>query len=240
MPRWSRRSLFTGAGAGLLALSACTGKRNATPLVRQIEFVPVADGDRYPLMLADWLQANPVAGVDVRVEPTFSPRLPPVDIAIIEADQLQALQAALQEPNEAGETPPSAPSGMKLLFEEVHVAPDTEPEGAPVTRWRAHVVHADLGFVSKGASASVKFPSRKDDYGGLQLFLSDDDAERFHALTTEHDGRRIAIALGERALSVPVVNEPIPGGEVMITPGGTTPGERAAEVELLFRDLTGT
>lgn len=219
-------------------MSACTGKRNAVPLVRQVEFLPLADGAPYPRALGEWLYEFPPEGVDVRFEPQFSPRLPPFDTLVLEADDRARLEAALHDPAPTGESPPTPPSGMRIVFEEIET--QLQPGAAPVTRWRAHVVDTQRGFVTSGATASVKFPSRKDEYGGLQLFLSDQDAERFHTLTTEFDGRRIAIALGDRALSVPVVNEPIPGGEVMITPGGSDPGERAAEMQALFAELTGT
>lgn len=201
------------------------------PVVREVGFFPLADGEEYPQRLGAWLHDFPVEGVEVRFEPQLSPRLPPIDTLVLEAADRELIESALG-------AAPKPPTGMKILFEETHEMP--EPGAEPITRWRAHVVDVERGFAAVGASASVKFPSKKDEYGGLQLFLSEADAERFHQLTTAYDGRRIAIALGDRALSVPVVNEPIPGGQVMVTPGGANPGERATEMQKLFAELTGT
>lgn len=61
-----------------------------------------------------------------------------------------------------------------------------------------------------------------DDAYGLpvvEVVLSDADAARFEALTRAAIGKQVAIAVGDRVLSRPIVREAIPGGRLQISLG---------------------
>lgn len=63
--------------------------------------------------------------------------------------------------------------------------------------------------------------ARDDAYGFpvVEVVLSDADAARFEAMTRAAIGKQIAIAVGDRVMSRPVVREAIPGGRLHITLG---------------------
>lgn len=84
------------------------------------------------------------------------------------------------------------------------------------------------GYVTRpselGNAEVARADASFDDLGGggasVGLTLTAPGAARFEALTRRIVGTRIAIVLDGRALSVPVVQQPIAGGRVMITLGG--------------------
>ncbi len=142
-----------------------------------------------------------------------SPGMSSNDAYRVRSDSKDALREAVTV---AG----SKPAGLALAYE-------PEPDG----RFTLMMVHQDEGF-SLGSSTRVKL-TRDDDGDALYLLLGREDGRLFEALTTEYEGRRLAILDGDNVLTTPTVNEPIRGGQMLIDGGE---GESVAE---LHEALTG-
>ena len=112
------------------------------------------------------------------------------------------------------------PKDLALAYEHV-------PDG----RWTLVMVQEDEGF-SLGSTTRVKL-TRDGDDDSLYLLLGREDGRLFETLTTEYDGRRLAILDGDNVLTTPTVSEPIRGGQLRIDGG-----EPGSAVEL-FEALTG-
>lgn len=67
----------------------------------------------------------------------------------------------------------------------------------------------------------------------VAIKFNDEGAEKFAQLTTENVGRQIAIALDGQILTAPMVNEPIRGGQAVIT--GSKSLEEAKQLAILLR-----
>lgn len=76
-----------------------------------------------------------------------------------------------------------------------------------------------------GATAGLATPQ-------ILLHFNSEGAELFKKITTEHTGEVLAIFLDGQAISTPVINEPIPGGEAVISGSFT-----AKEAKDLVRNL---
>jgi hypothetical protein len=114
---------------------------------------------------------------------------------------------------------PLIPAGDRLVLS----CDDPEPGCRgyvvlPSELGNADIARADASYDDLGGSASV----------GLTLTAS--GAERFESLTARIAGGRLAIVLDDQALSVPVVQEPIAGGRVMITMGGDSSLDEARAI----------
>lgn len=94
------------------------------------------------------------------------------------------------------------------------------PEGS-AERWGAHVVRTDsaLGLADV---ARVDLESR-----GIAVRLTASGANRFEELTAANVGQRVAIVVDDELRADPVINEPIPGGTVMISLGDGRGAEKA-------------
>lgn len=212
--------------AGLAALlAACTGagidRGDAVPVRATLAIRPVADGDPYVETLAATAQdtlvepraeAGPEPAVEVTPHTLYSARLPPVDTWQLHAGSKETLADLVRR---AGPVPP----GLAVAYEEI--------SGAVVpasSRWSVLALRSDQGMVL-GPDTRVKmaWASQTEQHSGLDgvyLLLDRDDARAFEQLTIEHDGRRLAIVDGDDVLLAPTVNEPIGGGQLLITPGG--------------------
>ncbi|MFD0903119.1 SecDF P1 head subdomain-containing protein [Actinomadura sediminis] len=94
------------------------------------------------------------------------------------------------------------------------------------------------GFRVARVDALKTVPPESTGSWGVEIRLTGDDAKAFARLTeqaaAEPPGRRIAILVDERIVAAPMVNEPVRGGEIMITGNYTR-----AEVDDLVERITG-
>ena len=217
---------------------ACTSKRNAKPVQSDLSFYPLADGDEYLQELGQaFHELEPPSTIRFHDEAVTSDRLPPLPIVVYESPELDPLREEFVRVFEDRPDLLPAERGYKVLYERTLAYESPHEPPAPV--WRAHIAATKGALHSSAAEASVHYPDGDDEYGSVSIYFSKADGEAFESLTTLHEGRRIAIARNDIAYSVPVVQEPIPGGQVMITPGGDALSERKRNLDEIFAELTG-
>ena len=209
--------------AGLAAmLTACTGRgmdmTGAVPVRAHLEVRPVADGHPWVDGVAADAQGT-LAGAEVIVDTLSSRSLPPVHSQQVHAGTKGSLVGLVER---AG----PVPAGLRVAYERKQD-----------DRWVLVAVREGEGM-TLGSGTLVKAawgsePGEHQSAEGVFLLLERGDAVRFEQLTVEHDGRRLAILDGDEALMAPVVQEPVGGGQILITPGpqGT--------VEELYERLAG-
>lgn len=218
-----RRSLIVGLGVSMVACMGTGIERSGAVAARAtLSIRPVADGDPYVETVAAAAQ-DTLPEVVVTSETIYSRRLPPVDSLRLRAGSKMTLVDAVER---AG----PVPTGLAVAYEHEAEQPD-QP------RWSMVVVRRDEGMVL-GPDTLVKpawAPATKEpqELEGVFLLLGPDDGRAFEQLTIAHDGRRLAILDRDEVLMAPTVQEPIGGGQIMISPGGDS---SAAE---LYERLTG-
>ena len=211
--------------AGLAAaLAACTGqgidRSHAVPVRASLAVRPVADGDPWVGTVAATAQGTlSASGIEVVEEVMTSRSLPPVRSQRIHAREKPAL---VELARRAG----PAPAGLAVAYERERD-----------DWWGLVVVRVDEGMELSPATAVTlawaEEPGRRPDPEGVYLLLDRDDGEQFETLTIEHDGRRLASLAGEEVLMAPTVQEPIGGGQLLVSPGA---GASATD---LYERLTG-
>ncbi len=87
-------------------------------------------------------------------------------------------------------------------------------EGATSTPQEVYVPSALTGRYLKRARIEYQQQTQSPQVG---LILNDEGAKIFEELTTQYVGQRIAIYLDGAPVSIPMVNEPITGGQAVIT-----------------------
>lgn len=203
----SRATLIAGLAA---SLAACTGRgidRSDAVLVRaSLAVRPVADGDPWVDTIAATAQGTLSApDVEVAEEVMTSRSLPPVRSRRIHA---RAKPTLVDLVGRAG----PAPAGLAAAYERERD-----------DRWGLVVVRIDGGMELGPATAATLAwgtePADQREPEGVYLLLDRDDGQRFESLTIEHDGRRLAIVAGDEVLMAPTVQEPIGGGQLLISPG---------------------
>lgn len=137
-----------------------------------------------------------------------------VDEAVARIGATPALEFKLVLP--ATTTPAVTATTSTSTFESQYAFLTTGIDGARVSR-------ATLQF---DPTTNAPVVALKFDEQGTKLFAD---------LTTNNVGKAIAIFLDGNLISSPVVNEPIPSGEAVITGGG--PGFRVEEARELVRDI---
>ena len=121
------------------------------------------------------------------------------------------------------EYPTPAPAGLTVGYE--HEGED---------QWSLLLLRSDEGLVlGSDTRVKISYDLERDPEPVVYLLMNPADGTAFEALTREYDGRRIAVLDGDEILMAPTVQEPIPGGQIMVTPGA---GETA---QTLYRRLTG-
>ncbi|MCA9649200.1 MAG: hypothetical protein H6712_13990 [Myxococcales bacterium] len=200
----------------LLLVTACTGRgvdrSDAVPLRAALEIRPIVDGDPFEEVLAETAQGtrplpehvSPYAPLEVEVEhgELGSPVRPPIPTTRVVASSRATLEQALRQ---AG----PVPAGRAVVYEQ-----------QPDERWTMLVVDTTEGLVlgpDTGLTLGEGEPG--SGYEGVFLLLPPQDAQTFERLTRDHQGGRLAIIEGDEVLLAPTVQEPVPGGTVLITPG---------------------
>lgn len=99
--------------------------------------------------------------------------------------------------------------------------------------WQLHFVQTDDGFVVRGATVDIA--TSTNGVPRLELQLSQEDGVRFGDLSERLVDFKLAILVGDRVLSAPVVNERIGGGRISIAMGAA--GRALADAQKLFGQL---
>ena len=201
--------------AGLLALAlACFGacKRDADvdavgarqPVRAELLVAPVVDDHPWVIALLTEISITRPPGADARLEGRNGPEGLRHPEPIIEGESREALEQALAKYEAVHARSPE----LLPIYE-----PDPFGPGERVT-YRLHFVDRSRGFVlDEQAQAGVV----EHDHGPLvHLYLSEAQRAQLQALTIEHVGGRLAVAVGDEALMVPVVMDPITGGEIQV------------------------
>ena len=149
--------------------------------------------------------------------------------------------SAMQKP---GPTPtpmlPENPSVPLLQFRLVaepasNMPTDEFPDPNDPSRQRQIRVLKD---VLLGASAVTRAGYDWDPINGrpqIRIRLNEEDGKRFEALTGENIDRQLAILIGDRLLTAPVIRTKIPGGEIVIQ-GNFTDAEGHAMIDALNKN----
>ncbi len=89
----------------------------------------------------------------------------------------------------------------------------------------------ETGLTGKNLSSATPSIDPNSGANTVQIVFDDEGRDLFGKLTTEYVGRQIYIFLDDKPLSAPVVNQPITGGNAIIT--GGNPGFTAEETKQL-------
>jgi hypothetical protein len=152
----------------------------------------------------------------------------PVSVAYLHAADRAALAGYLAALSQRH--PEMAPAeGQGFAFEAAAI------EGKP--RWRSHLIDHAQGMK---VSTAVSVTPETSDVGRSQVRVHfvPEDAEAFADLTEDRVGHKLAIVVGDRVVSAPLVRDPILGGVVVIVSSANDDGGRA-EAERLVDELLG-
>ena len=131
----------------------------------------------------------------------------------------------------------SPPQGSEIGYEEEVATLPSEwnPAGRPVA-WRTYV----LGQRDELDSSAIEHAALTYDPNTARplvlITLTEAGGLRFCELTSRLAGSKLAILMGDKIVSAPIINGPICGGRLTITPGGSTD---PAQLERDARTLAG-
>lgn len=165
---------------------------------------PIVDDDPWVIALLTEVSITRPPGADARLEGRNGPEGLRHPEPIIEGETREVLEQALAA-YEAKR--PRSPS-LVPVFERDPFGPGER------VAWRLHFVDRSRGFVlDEHAQAGIV----THDHGpSVHLYLGEAQRAQLQALTIEIVGGRLALALGDETLMVPVVMEPIVGGEIQV------------------------
>ncbi|MCH9683660.1 MAG: hypothetical protein K0V04_19660 [Deltaproteobacteria bacterium] len=175
-----------------------------------LRIAPIVGGEPYLGTVAEAAHRDPALGVDAEASALYSQTLSPISTHLITAASRAALRAVRVKP---------VPAGLSVAYQQLHDE-----------RWRMWVVDEDRGFVLRPGTR-VKLERAAEGVMVYVLFEGDDRGA-LERLTTETIGGHLAILNEDEALMVPAVMEAIPGGQMLIDPGSSSP-------EALYERLTG-
>lgn len=195
--------------APLLGLASCkrdtAEDANATaalPLTAELWIAPVADDHPWVIALVTQISIARPPGVDARLEGLTGPRGTRAPNPIIEAEDRPALAAFLAEYEAEHPRPPE----LRAAWEPDPFGPDNR------VRFRLHFLDHSQGFAVDGeARARI----HEHDHGPVvHVQLGSAQTGALEALSSEHLGHRIGFALDDEVLTLPLVMEPVPDGDV--------------------------
>ncbi len=99
------------------------------------------------------------------------------------------------------------------------------PHGAGSARWRTYLVDPDAIITGDDVDDADLVSDPDTLQLQVRLRLSDDGRVRFGTATAAALGHKLAIVLDGKVQSAPVVQSPIPGGEIVVTMGNGSPEE---------------
>lgn len=216
----SRRHVLGLALAGLaLGPSGCKRGRDegqagaeAKPVRAELWIAPVADEHPWVIALVTRISIERPPGADARLEGLAGPAAmrssDPVPDPIIEAEDREALAAFLADYEAAHPRPPE----LRPVWEADPFGPDAK------VRARLFFIDRSRGFaVDDQARASLRRPDPERALGpSVRVELGPDQTRALAELSAEIVGHRLGFALGDEALMLPVVAEPIPDGDVQL------------------------
>lgn len=157
----------------------------------------------------------------------------------LQANERRSLEAFIERTRQRTPDLPLAPS-RSLVYERVAPREGAGPLDAPPQQmpyWRTYYVHStNIVQADDIADAYVTL----DQYTGQPAIIAtlhDDGARRFATATSEHVGKRLAIAIGDTVLSAPSISSPISGGQFMLQAGAGSPASKQLELDMLHGSL---
>lgn len=174
------------------------------PIAVELLVAPVEDNDPWVIAFLTEISITRPPGADARLEGRNGPEGLRHPEPVIEAETRESLERALA----AYEAKRPRNPALVPVWE-------FEPFG-PGERvaWRLHFVDRSRGFVVDGdARATVV----RHDYGpSVHVHLGEAQRKRLGELTLELQGGRLAVAVGDEVLMVPMVMEPIVDGQIQL------------------------
>jgi hypothetical protein len=123
--------------------------------------------------------------------------------------------------------------GHRFAYEEVR----RDPSGK--LAWRTYLIDRTRA-ISPSEAESIELRENPVGHSELLVEFNDEDGAAFSDLTEDSVGHKLAILVGQRVVSAPVVLERIPGNAVVITPGtANDPAASKAEAERWLAELRG-
>src|SRR5690606_26841184 len=157
------------------------------------------------------------SGTDARLEGRTDPDGRRVMDPIFEAEDRAALTDFLHDYEQQHPRPPE----LVPVWEQHTV---TAERRGP--RWQLHFVDRQAGFQLDGGASALAVPDAE--HPAVWLKFSPAQGEQFAALTRARVGRRLAFTIGDEVVNVPIVREPIPGGQAMLLGDASLGPERGA------------
>jgi hypothetical protein len=208
--RASRRNILAAVLGLSLAVPACKSDRGAAeagerhPVRAELLVAPVVDDDPWVMAFLTEISITRPPGADARLEGRTGPQGLRHPEPIIEAESREALAKVLAEYEKKH---PHSPE-LTPIWESAPFGPKER------VQWRLYFVDRSHGFVvDEQARAGIV----EHDHGpSVHVWLGDAQREAFAALTRAQVGRRIAIALDDEALMLPVVMDAVPDGNIQL------------------------
>jgi hypothetical protein len=205
----ARRALIVGL-LGLACASACSrdvSSQHATaraPVRAKVQVAPVVDDHPWVIAFLTEISITRPPGADARLEGRTGLEGLRHPEPIIEAETREALERALAA--YAGKF--SKDARLEPVFEPDPFGPDAR------VRWRLHFVDRSRGFVlDEQAEAAIV----EHDHGpSVHLYLSETQRAQLQTLSMDVAGGRLAVAIDDEALMVPIVMDPISNGEIQV------------------------
>lgn len=219
-----RAMLFAIALA--LALAPAIGCTREEPAVGTVAVVaplwvaPVAEDHPWVIAFLTTVSITPPPGVDAQLEGRTDSTGRVVMEPMLGADNKDVLAEFLREHEQTHPRPPELAPVWEL-----HLPTPGHPQ-----RWQLHFIDTRAGFaIDGGASATLV---RQGSAPVVRLKLSPAQGEQFAKLTRAQLGRRVAFAIGDEILDVPIMLEPITTGEVTLRGHSSRNTELAAQALL--------
>jgi hypothetical protein len=174
------------------------------PITAPLLVAPVVDDHPWVIALLTEISITRPPGADARLEGRNGPEGLRHPDPIIEGETREALERAL-----------SAYEAKHPRSPELWPVWEFQPFG-PGERvaWRLHFVDRSRGFlVDDQARAGIV---RHDHGPSVHVWLGETQRKAFYALTLELEGGRLAIALHDEAVMLPIVMSPIIDGEMQL------------------------
>lgn len=216
--------------ASLAPLSGCERKsEQAAPapasLSVELRIAPVADAHPWVMALVTQTSITRPHGVDARLEGLIGPGGTRSPDPIIEAESLEDLQTWLESYEAMRPRPPE----LLPVWELDPFGPDNRVHA------RLYFLATEQGFM---VDAEARARVEPHDYGPrVHLQLGAAQAQQLEELSGELIGHRLGVVMGQEALMLPLVMDPLVGGEVQLLWQTSRDPERTAP-ELLAK-LTG-
>ncbi len=147
----------------------------------------------------------------------------------LEGPSREAIEAAIDNARARGW---SLPPGREIAFEEIEAHLPDQP-----SRYRTYVLSTEVlidGTMIDHATGSFEPTTNR---AIVLLDFTAEAGDRFCDITRRIAGKKLAVMLGGRVRSAPVINSAICGGRASITMGGSDPDRQLRERDMLVEVL---